>query len=203
MALTRMQIPRYYRSRMPLLKKLFWAYFLLLIFEGALRKWLLPQFSAPLLLVRDPIALLIIMEAFRTNKWPEKWSAVTGILTLGLIGLCAAQMAVGDNSWQAAVYGLRSYLLPFPVAFIMGENLDAEDLRKFGVCTLWLLLPEAALDAAQYLAPMGSFLNAGAYAGAEQVSYVGVHARASGTFSFVAGAPILPRWRQHSFSMAW
>ncbi len=41
---------------MPLLKKLFWAYFLLLIFEGALRKWILPQFSAPLLLVRDPIA---------------------------------------------------------------------------------------------------------------------------------------------------
>jgi hypothetical protein len=188
MALAQMQNPRLKRNKMPFLKKLFWAYFLLLIFEGVLRKWILPQLSAPLLLIRDPIAVLIIIEAFRNNKWPEKWSAVTGVLAFGLLGLCGAQMAVGDNSWIAGVYGLRSYLLPFPVAFIMGENLDAEDLRKFGVCTLWLLLPETALDVAQYLAPMGSFLNAGAYAGAEQVSYVGVHARASGTFSYVSGA---------------
>ena len=63
---------------MPLLKKLFWLYFLLLIFEGALRKWILPQFSAPLLLVRDPVALWIIIEAYRTNKWPERWSIVIG-----------------------------------------------------------------------------------------------------------------------------
>src|SRR5208283_4910693 len=177
------------RSRMPLLKKLFWAYFLLLIFEGALRKWILPQLAAPLLLVRDPVGLFIIWEASRTNKWPEKWSAAIGILAAGLFGLCAVQMAAGENSWMAAAYGLRSYLLPFPVAFIMGENLDAEDLRKFGVCTLWLLLPETALEVAQYLAPFGSSLNAGAY-GAEsgQIQYVGAHARASGTFSFVVGA---------------
>jgi hypothetical protein len=174
---------------MPLLKKLFWAYFLLLIFEGALRKWILPQLAAPLLLVRDPVALFIIWEASRTNKWPEKWSAAIGILAAGLFGLCAVQMAAGENSWMAAAYGLRSYLLPFPVAFIMGENLDAEDLRKFGVCTLWILLPETALEVAQYLAPFSSFLNAGAN-GAEsgQIGYVGAHARASGTFSFVVGA---------------
>jgi hypothetical protein len=188
MALAQMQNPRRYDNRMPLLKMLFWVYFLLLIFEGALRKWILPQFSAPLLLVRDPIALLIILEAAQSNKWPEKWSAVTGVLAFGLLGLCGVQMVAGDNPWIAAVYGLRSYLLPFPVAFIMGENLDAEDLRKFGVCTLWLLLPETALFVAQYLVPTGSFLNAGAYEGARQVNYVGVHARASGTFSYVAGA---------------
>jgi len=188
MALTVMRDPRSTHSRMPLLKKLFWAYFLLLIFEGALRKWILPQLAAPLLLVRDPIALLILWEASRTNKWPEKWSAAIGILAAGLFGLCAVQMAAGENSWLAAAYGLRSYLLPFPVAFIMGENLDAEDLRKFGVCTLWLLLPETALEVAQYLAPLGSSLNAGAYEGAGQIQYVGGHARASGTFSFVVGA---------------
>jgi len=173
--------------RMPLLKRLFWAYFLLLIFEGALRKWVLPQFSAPLLLVRDPIALLIIGEALRTRKWPRQWSAVTGILAAALLGLFFAQMIVGGNPWFVALYGLRSYLLPFPVAFIMGENIDAEDLRKFGVCTLWLLLPLVALEAAQYLAPVGSFLNAGAGKGAAQGGYTGAHMRASATFSFVVG----------------
>lgn len=175
------------RPKMPLLKWLFWLYFLLLIFEGALRKWVLPQYSAPLLLIRDPIGLLIIFEAYRTNKWPEKWSAVTGALTIGLIALCVIQVAANNNPWPAAIYGLRSYLLPFPVAFAMGENLDAEDLRKFAKWTLWLMLPETALAVLQYAAPSDSILNAGAYASAAQITYVGQHVRASGTFSFVIG----------------
>jgi hypothetical protein len=172
---------------MPLLKRLFWLYFLLLIFEGALRKWILPQFSTPLLLVRDPVAIVIILEAYRTGKWPKQWSAVTGILATGLVALCLVQLVVVDNPWFAALYGLRSYLLPFPVAFIMGDNLDAEDLRKFGNCILWLLLPLTLLEVVQYNAPSNSFWNAGATQGATQLSYVAGHVRASATFSFVIG----------------
>jgi hypothetical protein len=172
---------------MPALKRLFWLYFLLLVFEGALRKWLLPQLSTPLLLVRDPVAIVIIWEAYRTAKWPKQWSAVTGILATGLVGLCLVQLVAGDNPWFAALYGLRSYLLPFPVAFIMGENLDAEDLRKFGNCILWLLLPLTLLEVIQYNAPPNSFWNAGASVGATQLGYVAGHVRASATFSYVIG----------------
>jgi hypothetical protein len=175
------------RPRMTLLKRLFWLYFLLLIFEGALRKWVLPQYSAPLLVIRDPIGILIIMEAYRTNKWPERWSMVTAILSAALIGLCVIQVVANDNPWPAALYGLRSYLLPFPVAFVMGENLDAEDLRRFAKWSLWLMLPETFLEILQYLAPSGSILNAGAYANATQIMYESQHVRASGTFSFVIG----------------
>jgi hypothetical protein len=185
--LVRRQIPARLHSKMPLLKKLFWLYFLLLIFEGALRKWVLPGLSAPLLLIRDPVAILIIIEAYRTNKWPSRWSAITGGLTCALLGLCVWQIILAGNSWIAAAYGLRSYLLPFPVAFIMGENLDADDLRKFGAASLLLMLPLAALEVAQYIAPESSILNAGAYEGAGQIYYEGEHVRASGTFSFVAG----------------
>src|ERR1700733_860932 len=143
------------RPKMPLLKWLFWLYFLLLIFEGALRKWLLPQYSAPLLLIRDPVGILIILEAYRTNKWPEKWSLVTAILSAAMIGLCVIQVVANDNPWPAALYGLRSYLLPFPVAFVMGENLNADDLRRFAKWSLWLMLPETFLEILQYLAPSG------------------------------------------------
>jgi hypothetical protein len=172
---------------MPLLKKLFWLYFLLLIFEGALRKWVLPQLSAPLLLVRDPIAILIIWEAYRTRRWPKQWASVIGILAAGIVALCFIQLVVGENPWFVAVYGLRSYLLPFPVAFIMGENLDREDLRKFGVCILWLLLPLTALEVAQYRAEPSSILNVGATLGTRQLEYAGGHVRASATFSYVTG----------------
>ena len=73
---------------LPLLKKLFWLYFLLLVFEGALRKWILPHYSAPLLLIRDPVGFWIIWEAYRTRKWPQKWSAL-----IGLSQFCSSQMA--------------------------------------------------------------------------------------------------------------
>ena len=42
-----------------LIKKLIWAYFLLLLFEGALRKWFLPGLSQGLLIIRDPIVIWI------------------------------------------------------------------------------------------------------------------------------------------------
>ena len=173
--------------RMPLLKKLIWLYFLLLIFEGALRKWMFTEYSGPLLLVRDPVALLIILEALRTRRWPREWTPVVGILSAAMLALCFVQLIAGQNPWFVAIYGLRSYLLPFPVAFIMGATLDEEDLRNFGNVTLWLLLPLTALEVAQYFAPPGSFLNAGAFEGTKQLDYAAGHVRASATFSYVTG----------------
>ena len=173
--------------KMSMLKKLFWVYFLLLIFEGALRKWVLPQLSGPLLVVRDPIGLLIIWEAYRTQKWPREWSAVIGVLSALMLALGLLQLVIADNQWFIALYGLRSYLLPFPVALIMGSNLDEEDLRKFGNWTILLLLPLTALEIAQYAAPTTSFLNVGAYQGSEQLTYALGHIRASATFSYVVG----------------
>lgn len=181
------QFPAPQRGKMPLLNKLFWAYFLLLIFEGALRKWIVPGLSAPLLLIRDPIGMWIVFEAFRTYKWPNRWSGIVGFLGVAILLLCAVQIILTDNPWAAAIYGVRSYLLPFPVAIAMGENLTAEDLRKFGRWTLWILLPMTVLEVAQYMSSPNSFLNKAAYEGGSQLTYVESHARASGTFSFVAG----------------
>lgn len=176
-----------YYARLTLLKKLFWLYFFLLIFEGALRKWVVPQLSAPLLVIRDPVGLLIMYEAFSSSKWPHKWTTLLTFLTAGLLGLCVVQVVLGNNSWLIGLYGLRSYLLPFPVAFIMAENLDKEDLRRFGVWTIFLLLPNAVLAAFQYASPGNAFINNGAYEGAQQLAFVEHHVRASGTFSFVTG----------------
>jgi hypothetical protein len=187
MAIVRRKDTNSYANRLPLLKKLFWLYFFLLVFEGALRKWVAPQLSAPLLLIRDPLSVYIIWEAYRTQKWPIRWTVVIDLLTVALVGLFIVQVIVSNNPWFVGVYGLRSYLLPFPVAFIMGENLNEEDLRKFGSCILWLLLPLTALEVAQYLAPIDSFLNKGAYEGASQIGYTGAHVRAAATFSYVVG----------------
>ena len=107
----------------------------------------------------------------------------------------------GGNPWFAALYGLRSYLLPFPVAFIIGGKPRRSGLAQ--VCPLFNM-DLAANDthrAWPVLSPSGWFLNKGAYEGAEQITYVGARVRASGTFSFVMAHPVSPRWQQPSFSM--
>ena len=179
--------PDSYFAGLPRLKKLFWLYFFLLIFEGALRKWIVPQLSAPLLVIRDPVSIWIIWEAYRTRKWPSRWSVQIILLTLLLMVIFSLQMATGVNEFLVGLYGLRSYLLPFPVIFIMGENIDREDLRRFGACTLWILLPMSLIALGQYYSPGGSFLNRGAYHGGAQIGYVLGRVRASGTFSFAVG----------------
>jgi hypothetical protein len=183
----RQRDPNSYFGRLTRLKKLFWLYFLLLVFEGALRKWVVPELTAPLLIIRDPVSIFIIWEAYRTSKWPSRWTFAITVATVLLTALFVLQSVFGGNPFLVGLYGLRSYLLPFPVIFIMAENLDEEDLRKLGVCTIWLLLLNGPLAVAQYLAPQGSFLNKGAYEGAEQISYYSGHLRASGTFSFAIG----------------
>lgn len=188
MALGRRKNPNSYFGRLTHLKKLFWLYFLLLIFEGALRKWVAPQLSAPLLIIRDPVSVWIIWEAFRTNKWPARWSSMLSLLTVLMVGLFVVQIIAGDNPLLVGLFGLRSYLLPFPVLFIMGESLDEEDILKMGACTLWLLAPMTLLEVAQYASPSSSFLNKGAYEGGKQIGYVGAHVRAAGTFSFNIGS---------------
>jgi hypothetical protein len=188
MAIASTKKPPSYFRRLTFLKKLFWLYFVLLIFEGSLRKWIVPQLSGPLLVVRDPIAIWIIWEAYHTRRWPVRWSLVINLLTVGMVSLFAIQILFGGNPLVVGLYGLRSYLLPFPVLFIMGENLDEEDIHMLARFTLWLLPPMTLLEVAQYLSPSSSFLNKGAYEGAHQIGFVGAHSRASGTFSFAVGS---------------
>ena len=72
------------------LRSLIWLYFWLLIFEGALRKWVAPALSAPLLVIRDPLVLLIYVQALRYRKFP-----MDGLLFpyFALVG-CFAVLAV-------------------------------------------------------------------------------------------------------------
>ena len=61
-----------------LLRRMIWLYFALLIIEGALRKWALPSLSAPLLVIRDPVVLLIYVQALRSRQFPV--GGPTGII---------------------------------------------------------------------------------------------------------------------------
>src|SRR4051812_8940869 len=65
------------------IKRLIWLCFFLLIFEGTLRKWVLPQFSDVLLVIRDPVVLVIYYFALRARIFPRNGY----IISLGIMSV--------------------------------------------------------------------------------------------------------------------
>src|SRR5947209_16684365 len=84
------------------IRALIWLYLILLIFEGALRKWVVPQLSNPLLIVRDPVVLVIYFLAARARVFP--WNRYVSSLT-----------ALAFFSCIAGLLALEPYLPPTPL----------------------------------------------------------------------------------------
>ncbi|MEO5717245.1 MAG: hypothetical protein ABIR29_01580 [Chthoniobacterales bacterium] len=175
------------------IRQLIFLYLLLLVFEGAFRKWIVPQLSAPLLLVRDPVVLLIYLLAFRARIFPHNvW-----VITLEIIAVL---------SWATGIivllpyfpistiilvtgYGLRSDFLHLPLIFIVPLVFDLEDVKRIGRWTIVGMIPMAALMVAQFAASPDAFINRAAGLGeGTQIAAGGGKIRPPAVFSFVSGA---------------
>jgi hypothetical protein len=172
------------------LRRMIWLYFALLIAEGALRKWIVPSLSAPLLVVRDPLVILIYIQAVRCRRFPFNGPMVTYFLLLSsfvLLALYQIIAGIGGGPLVAA-YGLRTNFLHLPLIFVIPQVFSYDDVLKLGRCILLLSVPMAALMAWQYLSPPDSFINAATSADAQQISFAMGKIRPAGTFSFATGA---------------
>jgi len=174
------------------LKWAIWVYFFLLIFEGVFRKWVLPQFSDVLLIIRDPVAVVIYVMAIKANVFPRNhW-----MLSLAIIGFLSSVASVLVLEPYLPLkplilvtgYGFRSNFLHLPLIFIIGRVWDAEDVKKLGWWTLVGLVPMCLLLAVQFNAAPDSFINRTAgLGGTEQITAGSGKIRPPGTFSYVSG----------------
>ncbi len=178
--------PRVRRQRdIRWIKQLIWAYFFLLIFEGVLRKWIVPQLSNPLLLIRDPFILAAYFLAWRSGVFPNN-IFVKIALFIGFIAALTS-LILNTETPFIAIYGFRTNFLPIPFLFLIPKVFDRRDVERVGYWTLLIAMPMAALMCLQYLASPSSFLNAGAGEGTEQITSALGRIRPAGTFSFVTG----------------
>jgi hypothetical protein len=168
------------------IKKLIWAYFFLLLFEGALRKWFLPGLSQGLLIVRDPIVIWIYYLCYAqgvfplTNKYLQKcfqWVILAMVLSL----------LINKTHPATIAYGARTNLLHFPLIFIMARVLTWEDVINFGKAFLLLALPMTWVVAQQFQGDAEDVINTAAGGTGSQLETSGGKVRASGTFTFVSG----------------
>jgi hypothetical protein len=171
------------------LKRMIWLYFWLLILEGALRKWI-PPLSAPLLVVRDPLVLLIYLQAVRCRRFPANGALVIYFLLLMcFILLAVAQITVGIGGGPLiAAYGLRTNFLHLPLLFVIPQVFSYTDVLKLGKWILIISIPMAMLMVLQFSSPPGSWINAATMADAQQIRSAMGKIRPAGTFSFATGA---------------
>lgn len=168
------------------LKNGIWLYFILLIFEGALRKWILPQFANPLLLIRDPLVIYLFLSA-SFNRIIFLNSYLFYAFLIATVSFIAT-MFIGHGNIFVAIYGLRIFLLHFPMIFLIGKIFDKDDVIKMGKVILYLSIPMAILIAVQFFSPQSAWVNkgigdsiGGGFSGA--MGYL----RPPGTFSFTSG----------------
>jgi hypothetical protein len=169
------------------LRQLLWLYFWLLIFEGALRKWLLPGLSTPLLLVRDPVALLGLMWG-----WPllqqRPWRAwLQPLLLIAPLAFVLA-ISIGHGDLFTAIYGCRILVLQLPLIFVFASVFNRDDVIRFAWVVLWLSIPMAMLIATQGTLSENHFLNVGP-GGVDTAVFDGFgdRFRPPGTFTFITG----------------
>jgi hypothetical protein len=99
-----------------------WAYMILLIFEGALRKWVFPGFAEPLLIVRDPVAIGIYLLAAASGTFPR--NGFLGLAAVLAIASIAFTFIGGHGEPRVTLYGFRTNYLHLPLIWIMAETLD-------------------------------------------------------------------------------
>jgi hypothetical protein len=170
--------------------------YFLAIFEGVLRKWLLPQFAQYLFFIRDPFVLCAYAIASLNRLWPRHSLALK-------IGLCTTAFGTAVAFLQSVmhgfdgtallltVYGWRNYFLYLPLAFLIGSTFTRRDIDRVWQLTALLAIPIAVLVFMQFRSPPDAPINVGnAVNGIVQFQGLGqdeTHTRPMGTFTSSTG----------------
>ncbi|MGH1559627.1 hypothetical protein ACRAWD_22045 [Caulobacter segnis] len=152
-----------------------------------MRKWLLNDLQQPLLLIRDPVLIFIYFRYMKLHStariWPALWAASVAMFAM----LVTAQALT--NPLPAPVYaiGLRNYLLYIPLAFVIRETFESEDITKLFKVALAISIPSAALVFIQFYSPPSAFINKGISSDSRGVFLVAAdRVRPYGMFTFAA-----------------
>lgn len=163
-----------------------WLYLFLLIFEGALRKWILPGAQEALLIVRDPVLLAIYAMALVSGIVPRT-PFLVALAILAAASLVFSFLA-GQSNVLVTLYGLRTNYLHVPLIWVMAETLDREDVEKLGSFVLLIVIPMTLIMVRQFQSPMNSYINRGV--GGDDVGQIyGAlgRIRPPGFFAFITG----------------
>ncbi|WP_202928996.1 hypothetical protein [Chitinophaga agri] len=172
------------------LKQGIWLYLLLLLFEGALRKWFLTPLATPLLIIRDPVALWLIVVCWQRKLFIPSY-AFTLMTIIGVLGLIFA-VTVGHGNPFVAIFGARILLIHFPMIFVIQSLFTRKDVIQIGKFMLVVSIPMMVLIALQFYSPQSAWVNRGVGGDEAGAGFSGAmgYFRPPGTFSFTNGTTL-------------
>lgn len=166
------------------------AMILIVIIEGAFRKWLSSSFTLPLVLARDVLAAYAIFYSFSQGHLHR----AKGVPIILLAWSCCVamwgmvQLILGESNPSVFLLGLRFWLLYVWFACAVSASMTEHDFRmavKFVLLALLLMGPLVVL---QHFSSPGARINSEVDVDVSEVFTVvyGV-VRTTGTFSFTVG----------------
>ncbi len=164
----------------------------LVVIEGALRKWALPQASQLIYFLKDFVLIGAYFAYFGkprpTNRSAIKDGTIKGLAYLIAMWCFLEIFNPNLGSPIIGIFGIRNYLLYIPLMWMIPTLFQSEEeLDKFLRNYLLLLIPVGLLAIAQYFSPPDSPLNVYAADLEQQVAMSGDAVRVTGTFSYLAG----------------
>jgi hypothetical protein len=173
------------RRRRRQVVRLIFVTYLVFLLEGMLRKWFLPGLSQALYFIRDPFVLLIYGLAFRhqlveVRGWFAIWTGVAAVTSV--VGIM--MLALNGNGPVAGLFGVRSYWLYMPLAFVVAACVEKDDLINFVRINLLLAIPICLLTLAQYRSSPDAFINQGVGSDAPAVTVIENVVRPYGVFTY-------------------
>jgi hypothetical protein len=172
------------------------ATFVLLIFEGALRKWVFPSAQAQIYLIKDIILLGaylgFIIDGGMNRPAATGVGVIKAALVLSFVYGCVEILNPNSPSILVGLMGLKAYLVYAPLAFILPHIFRSrEDFFRLIRFYLLIAIPVAILGFVQ-VASGDTFLNS--YVGEDEsgknLARFGEGmdvVRTSGTFSYISG----------------
>jgi hypothetical protein len=173
--------------------RLFIFVLLVVVFEGAIRKWVASSASLPLILLRDMSALYLVFYVWTQGYLPRhrKLTALLVAWSCCLVAWAMLQVMLGQSNPLVLIIGLRFWLLYAWFGYAAAITMTESDYRAVIqlVCLILLLL--APLAVLQYYSPPNAFVNTevDSVEGDVFVAIAGV-VRTTGTFSFTSGYTI-------------
>ncbi|WP_017300730.1 hypothetical protein [Nodosilinea nodulosa] len=170
------------------------AVLVLVVLEGVLRKWVLPQASQFIYFLKDFVLISAYLRYFLLSPVQIRlFTQKTTILVLvGCMAVWGGIQAFNPSLGSPIIglFGLKNYFLYIPLIWLVPQMFGTEeDLYRFIRHYLLLLIPVGLLATAQFFSPPTSPLNV--YAWGEEGPAVVTSGldtvRVTGTFSYLTG----------------
>jgi hypothetical protein len=169
----------------------FIAVLLVVIFEGAIRKWVFESAGIPLLALRDFIVLFFIFIGVKKKYLNFQNPLELTLLVWSLIVFIwsVSHFMLGFIPLPVIILTLHFWILYMWFAILMYRTLTLYDIKIILRVLIFSIIPMSILAVIQFFAPVESFINkqVGSIDGEGVFLLAAGIVRATGTFSFTMG----------------